>query len=143
MFGFFKKVTLFRVTVMAVIFDEHKRILLAHRSDSDYWNLPGGKMEKGETPWSALEREVKEEVGVTVSVEKMVGVYSYPRDDQDMIIMTLHCVITEGQPVTTPESDNIAYFDKDTLPSNLSQRQRERIEDAFLSKTETLYRQQK
>lgn len=137
-----KKYESFRIAVMAVIFDEHQRILLAHRTDRDFWNLPGGKMEKGETPWAAMQREVYEEIGVRVSVERLVGVYSYQQADHDMVILTFHCVITEGQPVRTPESDNIAYFDKNELPTNLSHRQQERISDAFLFKKEAQFKQQ-
>ena len=33
----------FRIAVSALLFDEQQRILLAHRRDIDWWNLPGGK----------------------------------------------------------------------------------------------------
>ena len=47
----------FRVAAFALIFQEG-RVLLAHRRDIDWWNLPGGGMEAGETVDEALHREV-------------------------------------------------------------------------------------
>ncbi|HKF36666.1 MAG TPA: NUDIX domain-containing protein, partial [Ktedonobacteraceae bacterium] len=40
---------IFRIGVFALIFDDEGRILLGHRRDVDWWNLPGGGMEVGET----------------------------------------------------------------------------------------------
>ena len=39
-----------------------------------YWDLPGGRMEHGETPLETLKREVKEETGLEVVVGKPAGV---------------------------------------------------------------------
>ena len=43
------------------------------------WNLPGGKVELGEAPWEAVIREVEEETGLIVRVERLLGVYAVPR----------------------------------------------------------------
>jgi len=52
--------TKFTIGVFAVIFNKKKEILLCHRRDYDLWNLPGGGVEKGESPWQAVARETKE-----------------------------------------------------------------------------------
>src|SRR6266516_3299153 len=65
----------FRIAASALIFDG-ERVLLAHRRDIDWWNLPGGGMEVGETVEEALYREVYEETGLQVEIEQLVGVYS-------------------------------------------------------------------
>src|SRR5579883_2111615 len=70
--------TLFRIGVSALIFQEG-RVLLAHRRDIDWWNLPGGGMELGETVEETLYREVREETGLDVAIEQLVGVYSKPQ----------------------------------------------------------------
>lgn len=58
-----------RVAV-AVIFDENGRILLtqrpSHAEHGGQWEFPGGKLEAGEHPETALKREVMEEVGLNV-----------------------------------------------------------------------------
>ena len=53
--------TMFTIGVFGIITDERDRVLLCHRRDFDLWNLPGGRVEAGESPWSALVREVEEE----------------------------------------------------------------------------------
>ena len=57
----------FRIGVNALIFDEG-RVLLAHRRDIDWWNLPGGGMELNETVEEAIRREVREETGLEIVV---------------------------------------------------------------------------
>lgn len=92
--------TYFRVGVNALIFDE-ERILLAHRRDIDWWNLPGGGMELGETVEEATCREVLEETGLEVVVEYLVGVYSKPQKRE--IVLTFRCRVIGGELTTTEE----------------------------------------
>lgn len=66
---------MFTVGVFAIIFNNQKNVLLCHRPDYNLWNLPGGCMEAGETPWEAVTREVKEEVGLEVEVERLVCLF--------------------------------------------------------------------
>ena len=63
---------IFRIGVFALIFDEG-HILLGHRRDIDWWNLPGGGMEAGETVDEALRREVREETGLEVEGRTTCG----------------------------------------------------------------------
>lgn len=130
MFPFLKKKNYqtFIVVVQPLIFDDKRQILLAHRSDKDMWNLPGGKLENGETPWEGLKREVQEEIGISISVDTLEGIYSRPQ--KNMIILTFHCSVTFGVPTTTRESNQVGYFPLDRIPKNISYRQVERIKDA-------------
>jgi len=41
---------MFTIGVFAIILDESRRVLLCHRRDFDLWNLPGGGLERGESP---------------------------------------------------------------------------------------------
>ena len=47
----------------------------------NFWALPGGIVEYGETVEEAAVREAKEETGLEVKLEKLVGVYSNPKRD--------------------------------------------------------------
>jgi len=48
--------------------DSLQRFLIAQRQKGkhleDYWEFPGGKLEQGETPWQALQRELEEEINI-------------------------------------------------------------------------------
>ena len=78
----------FRVASFAVI--EHDgRYLLARRRDIGWWNLPGGGLESGETVDEGLAREVMEEVGLTVGIVRVIGVYSKPRKDEVVITFSV------------------------------------------------------
>ena len=50
----------FTIGVFGIILDEQSKILLVHRTDYDLWNLPGGRLESGESPWEGVVREIKE-----------------------------------------------------------------------------------
>src|SRR5207248_11651538 len=54
------------------------RVLLVRRADDGYWELPGGRVEVGESASAAVVREVAEETGVAIPVTGLAGVYSDP-----------------------------------------------------------------
>lgn len=62
----------------AVIVDDQGRILLERRRDNGRWGLPGGGMQIGEWFAGCVIREVREETGFEVQVDRVVGVYSNP-----------------------------------------------------------------
>ncbi len=129
----------FRIGVNALIFDEG-RVLLAHRRDIDWWNLPGGGMEIGETLEEAVRREVREETGLMVQVERLVGVYSKPQKQE--VVLTFRCRVTGGTLQATEESRACSYFPPDALPRNTLPKHRERIMDALLNQEAAVLRDQ-
>jgi ADP-ribose pyrophosphatase YjhB (NUDIX family) len=112
----------------AILTDPHHRVLLCHRRDRDAWNLPGGGVEPGESPWECVVREVKEETGLEVQVERLAGLYHKP--DADELVFSFVCTITGGTISVSDEADRLEYFPLDSLPSNTLPKQVERIHDA-------------
>jgi ADP-ribose pyrophosphatase YjhB (NUDIX family) len=109
---------------------ETDKFLLCHRQDKDAWNLPGGRVEDGESPWQAALREVKEEIGLSrIVLEKLVGVHFKP--DKNDLVFTFLAFKNEELPLITDEADNIVYFSVDDMPQNTAVLQRERIVEFF------------
>jgi mutator protein MutT len=127
---------MFTIGAFGVIFDESKKVLLCHRRDMDLWNLPGGMVECGESPWEGVVREVREEVGLDVEVIRLVGVYSKKKNDD--VIFSFVCKKVNGVEMLTDEADEVAYFSLENLPQNLSPKHVERIIDAIQEKREVV-----
>src|SRR5215469_2259622 len=105
---------IFRIGVFALIFDDQGRILLGLRRDIDWWNLPGGGMEAGETVDEAICREVFEETCLNVKVEQLIGVYSKPQKQE--VVLTFLCEVIGGSLQPTEETRESRYFATDALP---------------------------
>lgn len=119
----------FTIGVFAAIFDNKNRILFCHRNDYDLWNLPGGALEKSEAPWEGVVREVKEETGLDVEVERLAGIYSKPREND--IVLQFVCNVIGGEITLNNEADKIKYFAYDDIPAKVAQKQVERLKDIF------------
>lgn len=62
--------------VGAIITDDRGRLLLikrGHEPDAGLWSLPGGRVEPGETDEQAVIREIREETGLSVQCDRLVG----------------------------------------------------------------------
>jgi ADP-ribose pyrophosphatase YjhB (NUDIX family) len=65
--------------VSVVVPDDQGRILMIRRADNNYWSIPGGGIEPGESVRVAASREVKEETGIDCEVTGLVGIFSNPQ----------------------------------------------------------------
>ena len=120
---------MFTIGAFAIILDSPNRVLLCHRRDMDRWNLPGGGVLSGETPWQAVIREVQEEVGLEVTVNKLLGVYAYPSDND--VIFSFLCTVTGGQITMGDEADAVGYFSLSELPATIHAHHLLRVKDAL------------
>lgn len=97
-----------QVAVSGFILNDKKEVLLVKRSDTDdflpgYWEMPGGGTDNGEHPTIALQREIKEEVGLDVEVGKPLAVDDYFMEKEDEKIHRVEiffaCLVKNNQPV--------------------------------------------
>lgn len=122
----------------AVVVDDEGRILLQRRSDSGNWALPGGAMDIGETFAQSVIREVKEETGFDVRIERIIGIYSDPGhvfayDDGEVrqeFNICLAATIIGGELAVSSESTNVRFFTLDELADlTMHESIRKRIDD--------------
>ena len=102
----------------AVILDEAGRILLHRRDDNELWSIPGGGMEVGERIADTVVREVREETGLEVEPETIVGIYSNPHhvveysdgEVRQQFSVCFACRLVGGELATSDESLEVGFF---------------------------------
>lgn len=103
-----------------MVFIEGQVVLLerTHPPDEGHWVLPGGMVERGETAAEACVREVREEVGLDVTVERFVGLYDDPgRDERGNVSAAYLCVpVRDEDPEPREEASRVGTFDPADLP---------------------------
>ena len=105
----------FLVGVTGVIFNDKNEVLLfKHTYRQHAWSLPGGYLKAGEHPTEALEREIKEESGLVVSVDESLKV----RTDRTgaRLDMCYIGVFIGGEFTPTKEVSAYGFFSQDTMP---------------------------
>jgi ADP-ribose pyrophosphatase YjhB (NUDIX family) len=106
---------LFQVFVAAVMFDEDKKILLVKSTYKRFhlWGLPGGSLEYGEHPEKAVIREVLEETGLKICIERFLLVNSWRPDRVGLYYLFR---IVDGTFHPSEEVSEFAYFSVEDLP---------------------------
>ncbi len=96
-----------------------KEIFATQRAYAEFkggWEIPGGKLESGESPEQCIVREIKEELATDVKTEKTLGVVDY---DYPGFHLTMHCIlctIVSGN-LKLLEHDCAKWLNKETLRS--------------------------
>jgi 8-oxo-dGTP diphosphatase len=90
-----------KLVVAALVRDESGRILLSRRREDQpmglLWEFPGGKVEEGEAPTDALQREIAEELGCRAEVGRIDDVVFHKYPDFDLYMLVYLCHL-DGEP---------------------------------------------
>ncbi|MFT9039692.1 NUDIX hydrolase [Schleiferilactobacillus harbinensis] len=121
------------------VFNDQGQILIQQRTDNRTWSLPGGFMEYGETFRETVLREYKEDSGLEVKIDHLIGVFDqgftvYPNGDECQVISALFAVTPiGGKRITEEQFETVGtdYFDEDNLPPLLNQQTADMIHAAF------------
>ncbi|GCE45958.1 HAD superfamily hydrolase (TIGR01450 family)/HAD superfamily hydrolase (TIGR01549 family) [Thermosporothrix hazakensis] len=134
--------------VAAVVLNAEGQVLLVQRSDTGLWSLPTGHVEAGETVEEAITREIQEETGLQIRVERLSGVYSdpttqvfsYPSGEVIHFITTcFRCTVTGGTLRSDrQETIEARFVDSKHLPDPFLPLQRRWLADA-LTETERAF----
>ena len=106
---------LFQVFSAAIMFDEQHRIFLVKLTYQRFhpWGLPGGGLEYGESAEDAVIREVWEETGLNVEIEKLLLNKTFAPDKFAMYYL---CTIKSGVFQASDEVSEYGYYSLDNLP---------------------------
>jgi 8-oxo-dGTP diphosphatase len=81
-----------RVAAGALFFDNQGRVLLVHPTYKDTWDIPGGYVERGESPAAACRRELNEELGLDRKPQRLLTVDWAPSDSEgDKLLFLFDC----------------------------------------------------
>lgn len=108
-----------RIEVVAAVIKREQEIFATQRGYGefkDWWEFPGGKMEVGETPQQALQREIKEELDADITVGSLIQTveWNYPN-----FHLTMHCFWCEltSEALHLNEHEAASWLNKKSLHS--------------------------
>ncbi len=96
-----------------------KEIFATQRGYGDYkdgWEIPGGKLEPGETPEACIVREIREELDTEIKAEKILGVVDYDYPNFHLTMHCILCIIVSGE-LKLLEHEAAKWLNKETLRS--------------------------
>lgn len=132
------KIPLIMVGANVILINANNEILLHHRTDKDWWGLPGGAMEIGESLEETARREVYEELNIECGKLSLFNVYSgtslyykYPDGNEVYnVTSTYICRDFFGEIVVEKtEGRDARFFKINEIPSNISSTVVEIIEE--------------
>jgi len=115
------------VVVVKGIIENKGKILILKRSaideiDAGVWETVGGKIDFGEELEDALTREVKEETGIVVSIEKLLYATTFfTNPNRKIVLLTYFCRTTDDQIILSDEHSDYLWVTRSELYNYLPQ----------------------
>jgi len=100
---------------------EQPLVLIERKNPPPGWALPGGFVDIGETLEQAALREAREETGLQIALQQLLGCYSDPaRDSRGHTVSAVFIASATGQPQAADDAQAIKLVNPDDLPANLA-----------------------
>jgi 8-oxo-dGTP diphosphatase len=120
------------VSVAGIVIDDQDRVLVIRRRDNNHWEPPGGVLELNETFEQGVRREVLEETGVTVTVDRLTGVYK--NMNRGIVALVFRCYADNGPRRATGEAAEVRWMDCNEIVDSMDPAYAIRALDAFEGK---------
>jgi 8-oxo-dGTP pyrophosphatase MutT (NUDIX family) len=117
------------VSVAGAVIRSDGRVLVVQRRDNGNWEPPGGVLELDETFEACVRREVAEETGVDVAVERLTG--GYKNMSRCVVALLFRCRPIGGVPTETEEAQHVRWLSPDEVQQHMSPAYAVRISDAL------------
>lgn len=117
------------VSVAGVVVREDGRVLAIRRADNGTWEPPGGVLERDETVEDGVRREVYEETGVKVRVDRLTGVYKNMA--LGVVALVFRCTPESGHEHPTDEATAVEWLAPDQVTATMGEVYAVRITDAL------------
>ncbi|MEW2123113.1 NUDIX hydrolase [Streptomyces sp. NPDC007259] len=117
------------VSVAGVVVREDGRVLTIKRADNGAWEPPGGVLELSETPEDGVRREVYEETGIKVKVERLTGVYK--NTAMGVVALVFLCRADGGHEQLSDESTAVEWLTQDEVTTRMRAVFSVRVTDAL------------
>jgi len=127
-----------------VLVDDSGRILLVHHTYGERnWEIPGGVLEAHESAATAAAREMLEETGSLVEIERLTGVYweaEWGPVGGHHFVFRVQLARNSPAPTVTDRAEigEIGWFGRDELPRPISDFTIQRIDDALTDRPATV-----
>lgn len=109
------------IHVVAAIFIREEKVLACrrapHKSSHGLWEFPGGKVEEGEEPFAALEREIKEELNFTCYPIQSFDVSDTILGTEVIRLESIVCRFSNIPEITSTDHDLIVWCEHRNLQS--------------------------
>jgi 8-oxo-dGTP pyrophosphatase MutT (NUDIX family)/uncharacterized LabA/DUF88 family protein len=100
----------------AIFRNEKGEFLIVKQTYREYWNIPGGLSDKDETPREAVIREVKEEIGITISTARCFCIDFAKKPPFDRILFLFDCGILDEKTISKIKLDTDEISEYKFLP---------------------------
>ena len=124
------------VSVAGVVIREDGRVLAIQRADNGTWEPPGGVLELTETVEDGVRREVYEETGIKVAVDRLTGVYK--NMNRGVVALVFRCHPEAGHETLSDESMAVDWLTPEEAAARMAEVYAVRVADALQDGTPRL-----
>lgn len=117
------------VSVAGIVVRDDDRVLVIKRDDNGHWEAPGGVLELDESFEAGVQREVREETGLEVTVERLTGVYK--NLTHGIVALVYRCRSSGGEPHPTHEAREVRWMTENEVNAAMAPAFAIRVVDAL------------